>query len=259
MKIFSLIIILSYLYFPLYTFAQEPDLMPIPSIPETEKDAINITDALHELSENKDNTLDFCGQTVNLNFKERQKKLRNELELISRSSSVLLQRANYYFPIVEPILNENNIPEDFKYLMVVESAMNPNARSCKGAAGIWQFMKGTANDYGLQVNARIDERFQIEKATVAACRYLNDAYQRFGDWIAVAQSYNIGQARIDNELSRQQVEDVLDLDLVEETNRYIYRIFAAKIIFTNPKDFGLSDNMLYYKKMRKEMRRRFSR
>lgn len=176
--------------------------------------------------------------------------MRNELQLISRSSSTLLQRANFYFPIVEPILRQNNIPDDFKYLMVIESAMNPGARSEVGAAGIWQFMPGTASDYGLEVNGRVDERFHLEKATAAACQYLNDAYRRFGDWIAVAQSYNIGQARIGVELDRQRVSDALDLHLVEETNRYIYRIFAAKMIFTHPIDFGLNGNMLYYKKMR---------
>jgi hypothetical protein len=112
-------------------------------------------------------------------------------------------------------------------------------------------MRGTAIQYGLRVDGRIDERYHIDKATYAACRYLKDAYSKFGDWVAAAQSYNIGQARINYELSRQGVSDAIDLDLVEETNRYVYRILAAKIIFTNPRNFGLTEANLYYKRLRR--------
>lgn len=246
--------------FPLTVHGQEPDVLPSqPPLSKTSKEIESPGDETidgNSTVTGKEKEFEFCGQSVNLLSRQRRVKLRNELRIISRFSTTLLQRANYYFPIVEPILRENNIPDDFKYLMVIESAMNPGARSNMGAAGIWQFMLGTANDYGLQVNERVDERFHIEKATSAACSYLNDAYKRFGDWVAVAQSYNIGQARISNELNRQQVDDALDLDLMEETNRYIYRIFAAKMIFTHPIDFGLSENMLYYKKMRQPKRQR---
>lgn len=231
--------------------AQDPDPMPRPSLPEGNQES-QLIRMMAEDSLLAKNILNFCGQSIDLNSRERQRKLQREINSLSRTSSVLLQRANFYFPIVEDILQEHQIPEDFKYLMVVESGMNPEARSTAGAVGLWQFMPGTAQDYGLRVSMRLDERFNIEKSTHAACRYLKDAHRKFGDWVAAAQSYNIGQARICNELDRQQVDEAIDLNLVEETNRYIYRILAAKIIFTSPKNFGISEGMLYYKKLRRK-------
>lgn len=233
--------------------AQGPDLLPAPSLPETimkrnqQLSTILVNDSLIH----QDAEFNFCGQVIDMTSRERQRKLQREISSISRFSSTLMQRANFYFPIVEDILQEHQIPDDFKYLMVIESAMDPEARSNVGAAGLWQFMKGTAQDYGLRVDQRLDERFHIEKSTHAACRYLQDAYNKFGDWVATAQSYNIGQARIGNELNKQQVTEAIDLNLVEETNRYIYRILAAKIIFTQPKSFGMSEGILYYKKLRR--------
>ena len=195
------------------------------------------------------NVLLFCGQKVNLDPMDRQRRLRRELASLSRASSALQERAEIFFPLVEPILEKHGIPEDFKFLMVIESGMNPDARSPVGALGLWQFMKGTAREYGLKVNRKIDERLDAEKSTHAACRYLKDAYSKFHDWVAVAQSYNIGQNRIGSELKRQQVEEAIDLQLVEETNRYIYRLMAAKIIFTHPANFGLKE--IRYRKLRR--------
>jgi len=239
--------------------AQEPDPLPIPSLPEEEKN-VNLFDSLPDgtnESEELGDSFVFCGQEIDFSSKRRKRRMRSELSVILRSSSTLLQRANYYFPIIEPILKHHHIPEDFKYLMVIESAMNPNARSQAGAAGIWQFMEGTAREYGLVVNSQMDERYNLEKATGAACRYLNAAYRKFNDWVAVAQSYNIGQARIGSELIEQKVDDALDLELVEETNKYIYRIFAAKMIFTTPGDFGLNENLIYYNKIRRPAIQRY--
>ena len=249
----ALFLVLLTLLLPLRIHAQEPDPMPIPSLSEEERGIISfqaLADIEEEESDSDEKTFDFCGQDVNLDRHERRIRLRRELKVISRFSSVLMQRSGYYFPIIEPILRANNIPEDFKYLMVIESAMNPYARSQVGAAGLWQFMEGTARDYGLVVNNWVDERYNLQKSTVAACQYLNDAFKRFGDWVAVAQSYNIGQMRISNELSAQKVDEALDLKLVEETNRYIYRIFATKMIFTSPETYHLSAPMPYYSKIR---------
>lgn len=231
--------------------AQDPDPLPLPSFPEksTAKEVRQIEAEIDSLVEH--NVIKFCEQKIDLSTRERQRKLKREMESLARYSSVLIDRANFFFPIVENILESCHVPEDFKYLMVIESGMNPYARSQVGATGLWQFMKGTAIQYGLRVDGRIDERFQIEKSTYAACRYLNDAYRKFGDWVAAAQSYNIGQARINYELEKQKVEDAIDLDLVEETNRYVYRILAAKILFTHPSNFGLSDANLYYKNYRR--------
>ena len=149
-----------------------------------------------------------------------------------------IKRANRYFPIVEPILKEHGIPDDFKYLMAIESNCSPLARSHAGASGLWQFMQTTGREYGLEVNKNIDERYHVEKSTVAACKYIKAAYKKYNDWIAVAAAYNGGQARIIGQMQKQQTDDTLDLYLVEETARYVYRIIAAKIMFANPTAFG---------------------
>ena len=183
----------------------------------------------------------FCGKTIDLSRYDRHERMDRELLAFTYMHSTSLQmikKANRYFPIVEPILKENGIPDDFKYLMVIESNLNPIARSSAGAAGLWQFMQGTGRDYGLEVNSNIDERYHVEKATRAACRYLKDAYAKYKDWVAVAASYNAGQARIASQLAKQDVDDSLDLQLVEETARYVYRILAAKIMFSDPTAFG---------------------
>ena len=147
-------------------------------------------------------------------------------------------RANRYFPVIERILQDQGVPDDFKYLMVIESSVNPLARSGAGAAGLWQFMPTTAREFGLEVNNHVDERYHVEKSTAAACRYLKQAYARFGNWVSVAASYNAGQGRISREAERQYEENALDLHLVEETSRYVYRILAAKTLFANPQAFG---------------------
>lgn len=192
----------------------------------------------------------FCGDTVNLKRYDRYERMDRELMAFSfmHSTSIqTLKRAHRYFPVVEPILKKNGIPDDFKYLMAIESACNPIACSGAGAAGLWQFMPVTGREYGLEVNSHVDERYNIEKSTSAACKYLNDAYSKFGDWISVAASYNAGQGRIAQQQERQYTEETLDLYLVEETARYVYRIFAAKMLFENPEAFGfyLRDSELY--------------
>lgn len=242
-----------FLLFATEAHAQGPDRIPFPALSDAERrgfpndtEELAIADSL--LSPN---TLIFCGQPLNLDLTFRQRKLRRELTTLAPLAGALRQRAEFFFPIVERILKAESIPDDFKYLMVIESGMNPDARSSAGALGLWQFMEGTARDYGLMVSMKRDERRDIEKSTHAACRYLKAAYEKFGDWVAVAQSYNIGQSRINNELKRQNVSEAIDLQLVEETNRYIYRIMAAKIIFTHPKNFEIHPPGTYYKKLRK--------
>ncbi len=183
----------------------------------------------------------FCGKEIDLTRFDRHERMDRELLAFTymHSTSIqMIKKANRYFPIVEPILKEHGIPEDFKYLMVIESNCNPTARSVAGAAGLWQFMQTTGREYGLEVNKNIDERYHVEKATVAACKYIKNAYAKYNDWIAVAASYNAGQARIANQMTKQQVDETLDLHLVEETARYVYRIIAAKIMFSNPAAFG---------------------
>ena len=183
----------------------------------------------------------FCGETVDLTRYDRHERMDRELLAFSYMHSTSLQtikRANRYFPIVEPILKECGIPDDFKYLMAIESAANPFARSHAGASGLWQIMPVTGKQLGLVVNDFIDERYDVEKSTRAACKYFKEAYEKFGDWVSVAASYNAGQGRISQQRKRQYTDEMLDLRLVEETARYVYRIFAIKMLFNNPRDFG---------------------
>lgn len=183
----------------------------------------------------------FCNEVIDLTRFDRRERMDRELLAFTymHSTSIqLIKRANRYFPVVEPILKENGIPDDFKYLMAIESNLNPLARSGAGAAGLWQFMPATAKEFGLEVTHTVDERYHVEKSTQAACNYLKQAYKKFGSWTSVAASYNAGQGRIARQLNSQYEENALDLQLVEETARYVYRILAAKIMLGNPAQFG---------------------
>ena len=183
----------------------------------------------------------YANEVIDLRRADRRERMDRELMAFSymhSSSMLMIKRANRYFPIIEPILKAAQVPDDLKYLMVIESSMNPFAVSPAGAAGFWQFMKGTGKDYGLEVNNNVDERYHIEKSTKAACKYLKDAYAKYGDWLTAAASYNAGQGRISNELKKQDVEHAADLWLVQETSRYMFRLLAAKQFLKNPKEFG---------------------
>ena len=186
-------------------------------------------------------SIDFCGETIDLTRYDRRERMDRELLAFSymHSTSIqVLKRANRYFPVIKPILKAHNIPDDFIYLMAIESNVDPNARSAAGAAGLWQIMPVTGKELGLEINQYVDERYHIKKATEAACKYLKQAYERFGNWINVAASYNAGQGRISQQSKKQYEENALDMYLVEETSRYVYRILAAKILFQNPQAFG---------------------
>ena len=166
---------------------------------------------------------------------------------------LLLKRANKYFPIIEPILEAEGIPNDFKYLAVIESSLE-NVRSPKGAKGFWQLMPGTAKEYGLEVNSNVDERYHIEKSTRVACNYLNKAYKRLGSWTLAAASYNQGMYGTDRQLDRQKVDSYYDLLLNSETSRYVFRILAVKEIMENPQRYGYvfdSKDLYHYIPVRK--------
>lgn len=179
----------------------------------------------------------FDGETIDLRRYDRRERMDREMMAFTYMHSttmLLIKRANRYFPIIEPILKANGIPDDFKYLMVIESNLNNIARSPAGAAGLWQFMPATGREFGLEVNENVDERYHIEKATVAACKYFKQAYAKYGDWMAVSAAYNAGQGRISSQLDQQLASHAMDLWLVEETSRYMFRLLAVKEIFKNP-------------------------
>ena len=151
---------------------------------------------------------------------------------------LFIKRANRYFPAIEPILKEEEVPEDFKYLALIESGLLPKAVSPAGAVGFWQFMRSTALDLHLEVNSEVDERYHLEKATRAACQYLKSAREKFGSWTLAAAAYNAGRTNIIKQLTRQKTDNYYDLLLGEETGRYVYRILAVKEILENPSHYG---------------------
>ena len=183
----------------------------------------------------------FAGQTITFDRPDLYERMDRELitfTYMHTNSTLMLKRSNRIFHEVEPILEKNGIPDDLKYLMVIESNLDPASVSPAGAAGLWQFMAATARQYGLEVNSNVDERYNTEKATEAACKYLKDAYARYGDWMTVAASYNAGMGSISTKLNDQREDSALDLWLVTETSRYMFRILAAKMMFEDPMSFG---------------------
>jgi len=185
-------------------------------------------------------SIDLAGEKAPLNLFFVSEKLEKEIlkNAYWHSNTLLLfKRANRWFPIIEPILAKNNIPNDFKYLAVIESGLD-NVVSPAGARGFWQFMSSTAKEFDLVVSKDIDERYNVEKATQAACDYLNEAYTRFGNWTLVAAAYNRGMGGISKQLKAQQVNNYYDLSLNSETGRYVYRILSIKAIFEQPSKYG---------------------
>ena len=185
----------------------------------------------------------FAGDTVRFDRADLRERMDREIIAFCYShtnSTLMVKRANRYFPQVEPLLKASGVPDDLKYLMVIESNVDPKAVSSAGAAGLWQFMKETGRGFGLVVNTEVDERYHIEKATLAACKYLKQAYAKYGDWMTTAASYNAGQGNISKRLTDQHQTSAMDLWLVEETSRYMFRILAAKMYFENPPAFGFT-------------------
>ena len=183
----------------------------------------------------------FAGDTVYFDRQDFIERLDRELLSFTNmhsNSTLMLKRSARYFAIILPILEEEGIPEDLKYLMAIESNLDPKALSVTGAAGLWQFTKATGSDYGLIVNAEVDERYNIVKETYAACSYLKKAYRKYGDWLTVAASYNAGTGGISKRLEEQKQKTALELWLPEETARYMFRLLACKMFFENPADFG---------------------
>jgi len=186
--------------------------------------------------------LDFAGEALPLNNPDILERMDRELLVNTywQSNGLLMfKRANKYFPIIEPILERHGIPEDFKYLAVIESGLQ-NVTSPAGAKGIWQIMKTTGRENGLEINENVDERYNLELATEVACNYLLKAKERFGTWTLAAASYNAGMAGISRRLKDQGVDNYYDLLLGQETGRYIFRIVALKEILNNPDRYGFN-------------------
>ena len=210
---------------------------------------LNTSDNVHQKGFNnkynvysivKPNNLKFANEDVPESSLDIWERLDKELlkNIYWQSNTMLyFKRANKYFPIIEEILAKNNIPNDFKYLALIESGFE-NQVSPSGAAGFWQIMKGTAKEYGLEVNYAIDERYHLVKSTEVACEYLQKAYDEFGSWTMAAASYNMGINGARRKMLKQETNNYFNLHLNDETSRYVFRIIVIKEIMENPKKYG---------------------
>jgi len=186
--------------------------------------------------------LNFAGEKVPVENPDIHERMDRELLVNTYWQSnglLLIKRAHKYFPIIEPILKKNGVPDDFKYLAIAESGLTQIV-SPAGATGFWQIMSATAKEHGLEVNGNVDERYNIEKSTEVACDYLKDAKERFGSWTLAAAAYNAGNYGISKQQDRQGVTDYYDLLLSSETGRYVFRILALKEILSNPAHYGFN-------------------
>jgi len=194
--------------------------------------------------------MDFSGEEVPTFMADVQERLDKEMITnmnYHTNTTLVIKRANKVFPIIEPILAKYGVPDDFKYLAVIESSL-VNAVSSAGARGVWQFMPETAKEKGMEVSDEVDERYHLEKSTEAACKYLLKAKEKFGSWTLAAASYNGGMNGISKKMEEQQVDNYYDLLLTEETSRYVFRILALKEIMKNSDKYGFSipKEALYY-------------
>jgi hypothetical protein len=186
--------------------------------------------------------LNFAEEPIPLENPDIYERMDRELLVNTywQSNALLMfKRAEKYFPIIEPILKEHGVPDDFKYLAVIESGLT-NAVSPAGARGFWQIMPATGREFGLEINDNVDERYHLEKSTHVACEYLKQSKDKLGSWTLAAAAYNAGNAGISKQLNIQKVNNYYDLLLGEETGRYIFRIIALKEIINNPSTYGFN-------------------
>lgn len=195
--------------------------------------------------------LDFAGEKVPLQYFDVREALQKELLVTSYTHSRTYQtllNCKRYLPVIKPILAKYGIPEDFIYLCMTESGLNPEAVSGAGAAGLWQFMPKTAKEYGMTTGSQVDQRYNIEMATEAACKYFLKAYKRFGNWTLTAAAYNAGSEGVNRRLTIQDTESYYDTFLPLETMRYVYRILSFKMICSDPEAYGFTfDESDYFK------------
>jgi len=187
-----------------------------------------------------DNDYNFANEALPVNDKVVDKKMKHSLMLhaYQKIQSNLLQlKAQKLFPVIEPILRAYGIPDDFKYIPLVESGLCSGISS-KGAAGLWQFMPGTARHYGLKVNNGVDERLNVRKSTVAACKYIRGLYAQFNSWTLAAAAYNNGEIKLQHQINRQNEDNYFRMHLNRETGVYVYNLVAMKEIISRPINYG---------------------
>lgn len=239
-------IALGYVAINLYSFYTEPEVATVNQ--DSHIESFKKDYKIYSLSSPK--SLSFCNENVPLDILDVKERLDRELLVNTywQSNTLLyLKRSARYFPIIEPILKKNGVPEDFKYLALIESGLE-NVVSPAGATGFWQIMKATGKEFGLEINSKVDERYHLEKATEFACEYLKQAKAKFGTWTMAAASYNMGMNGLSNQLKRQKTNNYYDLLLIAETSRYLFRILAVKQILENANSYGFNVRTTdYYK------------
>lgn len=194
--------------------------------------------------EEKVNSLSFADEVVPIERKVVKQKLGKYLSIFSfekQQSYQMHERADKFLPRIAEILKSYDIPEDFKYIPIVESGLNPKVKSHKGAGGYWQFMPATARLYGLRVDRKVDERLNFEKSTHAAAKYLKSLYAEFGDWTLVAAAYNLGGGSLKGSIKRQGIDDYYRLRLNAETASYVYKLISVKEVIENPDQYGYNN------------------
>lgn len=192
--------------------------------------------------------LEFCGEKIPSNSIAIKEDLEKEFfnnNYWKSNSAVLFAKAKKWFPYIEPILKQQGVPDDFKYVAVIESHLS-NIVSPAGAAGFWQLMPASAQNYGLEINEFVDERLDVEKSTKAACKHIKDSYAIFKNWTLSAAAYNLGIGGIQSALKKQNSSNYYDLLLNSETGSFVYRILAYKTLFSNPGHFGIKKKKLTY-------------
>ncbi len=240
MKFLKNVLMLLGVFFVISTliFAVQSNQQDIAEVPENE--SAKEVSAYQITAIDIPEDLNFAGESVPQEDPDVLERVDREFLVNTywQSNAVLLmKRANKFFPIIEPILAKNGVPDDFKYLAVAESGLQ-NVVSPAGATGFWQIMKATGREYGLEVNSNVDERYHLEKATEVACRYLKKSKERFGTWTLAAASYNAGSGAINKFMGIQKAESYYDLLLGQETGRYVFRIMAIKEILNSPEKYG---------------------
>lgn len=225
-----------------YTLSEEA-IMQIDSVASDKYFAVPISSNVHIPQ-----TMTFAGEKIPLQRIDVREALKRELytnTYLHSRTLLLLERVEYYFNIIEPILKREGVHDDFKYLAVAESALDPIAYSSANAAGMWQFISSTGKRYGLKINKEVDERYHIEKSTVAACKYLKENHEEFKTWTLTAASYNAGENAIRRFLSKQKEKSYFDIRMSQETNRYVFRILALKQIIENPEMYHFKTHDLF--------------
>jgi len=186
------------------------------------------------------NSMIFFGERINLEDEDIRERLDREIvtnAYFQSSTTFALKRANRYFPEIERILEEENVPEDFKFLAVIESNLS-EVTSPAGANGFWQFMPATAKEFGLIINDEVDERMNLSKSTYAACAFIKNSHKIFGNWVNACASYNRGVGGVQSDMKWQKTDHFFDTDMNNETGRYVFRIMALKLIMEHPKRYG---------------------